>query len=72
MTPRRWLAAAATIAGAVSTPHVDVAGADADLERLVRGSRLWSACAAFASKLQATWMDSRCRRMLTAAAGVRR
>ena len=69
---RRWFAAAETIAAAVSTPRVDIVGADADLERLVRDSWLRSACAAFASKLQAAWMDSRCRRILAAAAGVRR
>jgi hypothetical protein len=69
---RRWWAAAGTIAAGVSTPRIDVGAVDDEVEMLVRGSWSWTTGAALASKLRAAWMDSRCRRMLAAAASGRR
>ena len=68
---RTWWAIAETAAAALSTPRVDVGSADADVEALVRRSRLWSAGERFAAKIAAAWVDSRCRRIVGAAAGTR-
>ena len=65
---RTWWTIAETAAAALSTPRVDVGRADADVERLVRGSWLWRAGASLAAKLSAAWIDSRCRRIAGAAA----
>jgi len=42
----------------------DVAAADAEVEALLRDSWLWSCGESVASKLQAAWVDSRCRVLL--------
>ena len=69
---RRWWTAAETIATGVCTPRIDVGAVDDEMEMLVRSSWIWTTGGALASKLRAAWMDSRCRRMLAAAASGRR
>jgi len=68
---RSWWTIAEAAAAALSTPRVDVEGADAEVEILVRRSWLWRAGARLAANISAAWTDSRCRLILGAAAGRR-
>jgi hypothetical protein len=59
-----WWLLAEEVCGKIATPKVDVAAADAEVEALLRDSWLWSCGESVASKLQAAWVDSRCRVLL--------
>jgi len=69
---RTWFRAAEVAAASVSRPRIDVTDADAEIERLIRGSWSWNAGHRIVCTISAAWLDSRCRRIVDAVAGDRR
>jgi hypothetical protein len=65
MNPRvfRWWQAAEEMAGRLTTPHCDVAGADAVAHEMIQSSRIFAIADAVNRTVARAWQDSAVRRL---------
>ena len=59
-----WWFLAEEVCGRITAPKVDVAVVDREIQVLIRESWLCSHAESFASKVEAAWQESWCRRCL--------
>jgi hypothetical protein len=59
-----WWFLAEHVCARLASPKIDVAGADREIEALLRASWLWSRGDAAVTLLHAAWLDSRSRRLI--------
>ncbi len=64
---RRWWDVGERACARLTQPRVDVSAADRDIEALWRASWIGGHFGAFARRLRAAWLESRCRRVARAA-----
>jgi len=61
---RSWWLIAENFCGRLSTPQIDIARADREIEALLHGSRIWCLGAAWSAAIHRAWLDSWTRRLL--------
>ena len=64
-----WWHLAEQVAGRLTTPQIDAASADRDVQAAIRDSWLGAYSESLASKIHAAWLDSRCRLSVRALTG---